>query len=138
MKTIMALMSVLLLSACIGLNPKNSTMGDIGEVAWRTAIFPVTLGLSEAILKHSREEDARQEYEARAARKERRAYRDWYQKLSPEDKDREDQRSARQDAMLLQRAAIANQALQNEVPPIVWTGFRLNEAHGSFPCVLLS
>ena len=73
----------------------------------------MTLGLSEAILKHSREEDARQEYEARAAREERRAYREWYQKLSPEDKDREDQRSAREDAMLLQRAAIANQALQN-------------------------
>ena len=24
-----------------------------------------------------------------------------------------------------------------EVPPIVWTGLHLNEAHGSFPCVLL-
>jgi hypothetical protein len=121
MKTLLALVFAVLLVGCVGLHPKNNAAEDVGEVALRTALFPVTLGLSEAVIKHEREQEAAKEYEAKQAREERRAYRDWYRSLPPEEKDREDRRSAREDQMLLQQAIIANQnmnAAMNRVAPM--------------------
>lgn len=109
MTTLLAVLVTVLLTGCASLHPKNTALEDVGEVAIRTALFPITLGFSELILKHDREQEAAREYDKRQAQEERRAYRAWYKTLPPEEKDREDRRSAREDAMLLQQAIIANQ-----------------------------
>jgi hypothetical protein len=52
-------------------------MEDVGEVTFRTLMFPLTLGTSEMMIAHQRKQDA-------ALLQQRAAYREWYQGLSPD------------------------------------------------------
>lgn len=113
MKTLIAILSLVMLSACAPLYPHNTLGEDVGEITLRIVGCPLTLCVSELMLHEHRRNQAKQEAEEMAYQERKKAYRAWYKTLSPQEKDREDRRSAHEDAMLLQRAAIANQALQN-------------------------
>lgn len=83
MKIMMTFLAFVLLTGCAPLNPNNTPMQDVGEVALRTVLFPLSFGLSEMHLgmKHLQE-------------KERQQYQQWYGNLSPDQQDREDRRNA--------------------------------------------
>lgn len=57
--------------------------GDVGEVSWRVVAAPLTLGMSEIVLKG--------EYQNRLDREARQR---WYNNLSPEQRAYEDRRQA--------------------------------------------
>ena len=108
MTTLLAILVTVLLG-CTSLHPKNTAMEDVGEVAIRTALFPITLGFSELILKHERNQEAARESNKIQAQEAQRAYRAWYKTLPPEEKARADRRAAHDDFMLMQQTIIANQ-----------------------------
>jgi len=76
----------LILSACAPLSYHESGWGDAGEIAGRTLLCPITLCLSEFVFYGEYKNEQRRE-----------AYANWYQQLSPAERDREDRRRA--DAM---------------------------------------
>lgn len=83
MKTMNALLAgiVMIVAGCGTLNPNNTPLEDVGEVALRTVLFPLTLGGYEMGLYMNRRQKAEQL-----------AYWRWYDRLSPEQQDREDRR----------------------------------------------
>ena len=93
MKTLIAILSLVILSACAPLSQHDSWLGDTGEVVGRTLLCPVTLCISEYEI-----------YDRWQQRQERQRYQAWYQSLSPEKQEREDQRRH-------ERALAAAQAL---------------------------
>src|SRR5690242_1917211 len=93
MKPLITLFSLVILSACAPLSQHDSWLGDTGEVVGRTLLCPVTLCISEYEI-----------YSRWQQRQERQQYQAWYQSLSPEKQEREDQRRH-------ERALAAAQAL---------------------------
>src|SRR5574343_1030182 len=85
-------------TACAPLKHGNTASEDVGEVILRTIACPVTLCLSEIMVKTERKQEAAQ-----------RRYWAWYQELSPEQQDREDQRRERALGFMLQRSMLVNQ-----------------------------
>ncbi len=78
-----------MLTACAPLSHHDSPWGDASEVAGRAVLAPLTLGMSELILKN--EYDTAQD---------RLAYNRWYGSLSADERDRVDRREgARQQAL---------------------------------------
>lgn len=78
------LMSIIL-AACAPLSKHDSVLGDAGEVMGRAILCPVTLCLSEMGFYDNWKRDQRQQ-----------RYAQWYQSLTPEQQDREDQRQHEQ------------------------------------------
>ena len=93
MKTLIAILSLVILSACAPLSQHDSWLGDTGEVVGRTLLCPVTLCISEVEF-----------YDKWKKEQEQHRYNAWYQSLSPEKQEREDQRRH-------ERALAAAQAL---------------------------
>ena len=83
MKTLLAV-SLLLFTACAPLSRHDSVLGDVGEVAGRAILCPITICLSELHFYEEWEKEKRQEQQ--------RQYNAWYESLSPERQADEDQR----------------------------------------------
>lgn len=78
---IMLVIAIALMTACAPLSKHDSILGDVGEVAGRAILCPLTLCISE--MEFARQEHERTQQQRRAA---------WYQSLTPEQQEREDQR----------------------------------------------
>ena len=81
MKTMLTILSLVILSACAPLSHHDSWIGDTGEVVGRTLLCPVTFCMSEVGFYDNWK---RQQEQARYAR--------WYDAQSPERQAIEDQR----------------------------------------------
>ena len=85
------------LAACAPLSKHDSVLGDIGEVAGRTLLCPITLCLSEVGFYNNWQN------EQKGA-----AYNGWYQSLSPERQAAEDQRQHEREIAAMQALGMMN------------------------------
>lgn len=86
------------MTACAPLSKHDSVMGDIGEVAGRALLCPLTLCISEMEFARQWKE---QEQQAR--------YGQWYHSLTPEQQAREDQRAHERQLGAMQALGMINQ-----------------------------
>lgn len=86
--TMFIVLLALVLSGCVGLDPKNEGFADnAGEVARRTLVGVMTLGISEGVLA-----DERKRERLRAVQEAQ--YRQWYDGLPDTEKNIEDMKEA--------------------------------------------
>ena len=107
MLILLAVLWFFLLTACAPLSKHDSVLGDIGEVAGRTLLCPITFCVSEIGFYNNWKE----EQQAIAHQENVQRYWERYSKLSPEEKDREDARREREKDRQAMREAAALNAL---------------------------
>jgi len=99
---------LLVTSACAPLHPHGSAWGNVGEVAGRVLLCPLTLCTSELIL-----------YSEHQAEERRFAYARWYNSLSPAQREQEDRREAAR----LQALGMALSGGGPRFTPPTWTPY---------------